>query len=153
MPPAVVQSGDGGAVEELSPEEPVALFHRYCGECHDIPSPSPPNFLFGSPPRVRTSLASCSERIFFRLSMWQRGSAERSKTPMPPEPALRVHGLSAPSWASHPDLDRLRSHAGELIRAHGSTPPSLAEMTSRAYERLPPCLPGAGVEPARPRSR
>lgn len=153
MPTAVLQSGNGGAVEELSSEEPAAVFHRYCGECHDIPSPSPPNFLYGSPERVRASLESCAERIFFRLSMWQRVGAGRAKTPMPPEPALVVHGLSAPAWASHPDLDRLRRHAGELIRAHGGTPPRLAEMTSRAYERLPSCLPIAEDEPREARGR
>jgi len=153
MPPVIVRSGDGGAAEELSSEEPVAVFHRYCGECHDIPSPSPPNFLYGSPRRVRASLESCSERIFFRLSMWQRAGAGRAKTPMPPEPALVVHGLSASAWASHPDLDRLRRHAGELIRAHGDTPPRLAEMTSRAYERLPSCLPAAEEEPPETRGR
>ena len=151
MPPAVVRDGDGGAVEELSSEEPLAVFHRYCGECHDIPSPSPPNFLHGSPRRVRASLESCAERIFFRLSMWRRQGRERAKTPMPPEPALVVHGLSAPAWASHPDLDRLRRHAAELIRAQGDTPPRLAEMTSRAYERLSSCLPTADEGPSETR--
>lgn len=142
MPPAVLQNkSDARHPEKAAPEEPVALFHHYCGECHDIPSPSPPNFLYGSPERVRASLESCAERIFFRLSMWQRTGAGRAKTPMPPEPALVVHGLSAPAWAAHPDLDRLRRHAGESIRAHGDTPPRFAEMTSRAYELLPSCLP------------
>jgi hypothetical protein len=151
MPIAAVDSGAGGAgpeeaeAERLAqrfPEPALRAFFHYCATCHATAQTSPPNFLHGEPTEVRTSLARCAERIFFRLSMWQVSHDDRPKTAMPPVQALRRLHLDPAEWPGNPDLMLLRQHAADLLKGQTGAAPRLEDLTARGYENLRECLPG-----------
>ena len=121
----------------------VALFQRYCAQCHRTRDSFPPNFLAGPPGEVRAKLAQCAERIFVRVKMWELGPAARVKTPMPPVYALHRYHISPDQWPQHPDLAALRDHAGEILRSQTGRDPRLEDLMARHYEHLRGCLPAA----------
>jgi hypothetical protein len=134
LPPPVLETGR--AVADF-PEPAVRALYQYCGRCHATPEVSPPNFLYGDAERVRANLASCAERIFYRLDLWRLPGPERSKTPMPPVHALPSLGLTP----GDPHLDLLRQHAAGLLRKETGREPRLADLEIRGYESLRSCLP------------
>lgn len=119
------------------PEPAIRALYQYCGRCHATPEVSPPNFLFGDEQRVRSNLAHCAERIFYRLDLWRLPGAERPKTPMPPVHALPALGLSE----GDPRLGLLRRHAAGLLRQETGKEPRLEDLEGRGYESLRSCLP------------
>src|SRR5262245_6893017 len=72
MPPAKTdetsgrnESDNSATARQVNPA--IKVFYRDCAPCHGTSEPTPPNFLFGNPEEVRTRLAQCAERIYFRL--------------------------------------------------------------------------------------
>lgn len=115
---------------------PVGLFRQHCGQCHDTPEPSPPNFLHGDARTVAAHLDQCAPRIVYRLSMWDVAEPHRGKTPMPPLSALA--GQDGAAWAGSATRRQLLDHALELARTRGL---ALERIVTQPFERLPPCLP------------
>lgn len=140
LPPPVLEDGAGAGGEAFT-EASVQAFFRYCALCHDTSAPSPPNFLHGPPQQVRSSLAHCAERIFFRLGMWRLADEARPKTPMPPVNALPAMRLSSEDWPASPDLAVLEEYVAGLLAAESGRPPAVEELEARGYERLRECLP------------
>ncbi|HEX4960364.1 MAG TPA: hypothetical protein VF173_05970 [Thermoanaerobaculia bacterium] len=135
--------GEAAESERLGarfPEPAIRTFFRYCSTCHATDQSSPPNFLHGEPAEVKSRLAQCAERIYFRLGMWQLPHDERPKTAMPPINALRRLHLEPADWPQSPDLLLLREHAAALLHAQTGAPPRLEELTARGYENLRECL-------------
>lgn len=117
-----------------------AAFHRYCGECHRGTDRAPPNFLLGSTDEVEAKLRHCAPRIYYRLSMWRAGDA-RTKTPMPPEIALRRFHVPEASWRDGGALSGLMLSIDERLQAEGSAQTGEA-LLRQGYESLRACLPG-----------
>lgn len=140
MPPAVVEEL-GTAGPDDFPEPAVKALYQYCARCHATPEVSPPNFLYGDPAKVRTNLARCAERIFFRLDVWRLPAGTWPKTPMPPVHALESLGRTPESWPGDPALALLRQHAAGLLRAETGAEPRLEGLEARGYENLRSCLP------------
>jgi len=136
LPPPVLETGGTVGPSDF-PEPAVQALYQYCGNCHAKPEVSPPNFLYGDVERVRTNLARCAERIFYRLDLWRLPAPDRSKTPMPPVHALSALGLAP----GDPRLALLRQHAAGLLRKETGQEPRLADFESRGYESLRSCLP------------
>lgn len=134
LPPPSLETP--GAVADF-PEPAIRALYQYCGRCHATPEVSPPNFLFGDERRVRSNLAHCAERIFYRLDLWRLPVPERSKTPMPPVHALAALGLTE----GDPRLGLLRQHAAGLLRQETGKEPLLEDLEGRGYESLRRCLP------------
>jgi hypothetical protein len=139
MPPPLLDAGAGGGGGPFAAAG-IKTFYRYCALCHETPEPTPPNFLYGPPERVRANLAHCAERIFFRLGMWRLTPDERPKTPMPPTNALPGLHLSAASWPQDPDLEALRRYVTGLLTGETGRAPSLEALDSRGYDSLRACL-------------
>ena len=138
LPPPLLETG--GTTADF--EEPaIRALYQYCGRCHATPEVSPPNFLYGDQERVRTNLARCAERIFYRLDLWRLPAPERSKTPMPPVQALPTLGLTP----GDQHLALLRQHAASLLRKETGREPRLADLETRGYENLRTCLRGDGM--------
>ncbi len=142
LPPPVLEP-DGAAGPDDFPEPAVKALYSYCARCHATPEVSPPNFLYGDAASVRSNLAHCAERIFFRLDVWRLPAAERPKTPMPPIHSLAGLGLATESWPDDPVLDLLRQHAAGLLRTQIGAAPRLEALEARGYENLQSCLPPA----------
>jgi hypothetical protein len=134
LPPPVLETR---ATTADFAEPAVRSLYQYCGRCHANPEVSPPNFLYGDEQRVRTNLAHCAERIFYRLDLWNLPPTDRPKTPMPPIHALAALGLQP----ADPRLAPLRQHAAGLLRQETGKEPRLAELQARGYENLRNCLP------------
>lgn len=123
-------------------EANLALFHDYCGSCHGTPESFPPNFLTGDAPQVKTRLAHCAERIFYRLSLWQMDEQAQSRIPMPPRQVLPGFGIAPDEWAQHPDLAALRAQAAIVLTRDTGAAPDIHAMHARGYDKLRSCLPG-----------
>ncbi|HEY5906440.1 MAG TPA: hypothetical protein VIZ31_00275, partial [Vicinamibacteria bacterium] len=140
FPPAVLDEHDRSG--ESTPPRGAGLqaLQRYCGRCHETSDVFPPNFLHGSDGEVEAKVARCAERILYRVSMWGLPAADRPKTPMPPESTLAILQVSAAEWPSHPDLERVREYAAELLRKRQGRPPTVQELSERGYPNLETCL-------------
>lgn len=123
---------------ELRHRGPMLSFRRYCGACHGNDTLFPPGFLHGEAPTVTASVAQCAERIYFRLSMWQRRIEDRVVSPMPPVQGLSLAGTSAEAWRQSETLERLTAYARDLLVAQGREP---GEVLQRGYQVSRPCLP------------
>jgi hypothetical protein len=134
LPSPVLETGETTA--DFA-EPAVRSLYQYCGRCHATPEVSPPNFLYGDEQRVRSNLAHCAERIFYRLDLWNLPATDRPKTPMPPVHSLPALGLEL----GDPRLAPLRQHAAGLLRQETGRDPRLAELEARGYENLRSCLP------------
>jgi hypothetical protein len=117
-----------------------AAFHRYCGECHRGADRAPPNFLLGSADEVEAKLRHCAPRIYYRLSMWHRAGHARTKTPMPPEIALRRFGVAEAAWRDGGALSGLLLSIDERLQAQGSAHTG-ETLLQQGYESLRACLP------------
>jgi len=127
-----------------------AGFHRYCGECHREADRAPPNFLLGSADEVEAKLKHCAPRIYYRLAMWHRAADARSKTPMPPEIALRRHSVDEAAWRDGGALSGFLLSINERLQSEGSAQSGEA-LLRHGYESLRPCLPDASAAvPAHP---
>jgi hypothetical protein len=136
MPAPVPETGRTASAADFAEPAVRDLFH-YCARCHATPEASPPNFLYGDAQRVRTNVARCAERIFYRLDVWRLPATEWPKTPMPPVHALSSLGLAA---GTDPALALIRQQAADLLRAETGREPRLAELEARGYESLRSCL-------------
>lgn len=146
LAPARLEDGSApGAPPAVGTEQPdtraVALFARYCAQCHRTRDTFPPNFLTGPPTQVRVNLAQCAERIFFRLSMWGVQPEARLKSPMPPVYALLGVGITDEQWPDHRDLQALRDYVGGVLRSETGRDPRPEDLMTRSYEHLRTCLP------------
>jgi len=144
LPPAAVDEHPDDRVLRQAAAQGAAEaeqgFYRYCSLCHQTNDRSPPNFLHGTSAQVRDNLAQCAERLYVRLAMWGQPPYDRSKTPMPPVPALEELGLSAAYWPDSPELDGLQHYVADLLRSQTGREPVLEELEARGYENLRPCL-------------
>jgi len=118
-----------------------AGFYRYCAECHLGSDRAPPNFLLGDADEVETKLKHCAPRIYFRLSMWRRGSEARAKTPMPPDVALRRFKLTDATWRDGGALSGLLLSVRERLRAETGSAEGAEALLRQSYETLRACLP------------
>ncbi len=139
MPPPLLESAGAAGLDDFS-EPAVRTLYRYCAGCHATPEVSPPNFLYGDVPAVRSNLAHCAERIFYRLAVWRLPENERPKTQMPPIHSLPGLGLAAETWPGAPYLALLQQHAASLVRAETGAAPRLEDLEARGYENLKSCL-------------
>ncbi len=116
----------------LEPHRATALrsLQRYCAPCHDSAERFPPNFLSGDLAAVQAKLTHCAARIEYRLGMWDVSPPERTKTPMPPELALRADQIDPARW---PALIQIRDYIRSL---RGTRPTVLPD-----YTQLETCLP------------
>ena len=117
------------------------VFQRYCAQCHHEDLAFPPNFLHGSPSKVKEEIDHCAERIFFRLEMWALAPHERQEAPMPPATALQRLHLSPEQWASHPDLAWLKSYTAAVLKSQGGKPTRLEDLATKGYDNLQACVP------------
>ena len=128
-----------------------AAFHRYCAECHLSAERAPPNFLLGDANEVEAKLRHCAPRIFYRLSMWQRGPEARAKTPMPPEISLRHFKLADGAWRDGGALSSLILSVNERLQTEAGSVQGGDALLRQSYESLRSCLPdeSAAALPAR----
>jgi len=135
-PPAV-------GTQKLAPPDGnpnLAPFLKFCSACHRSNDPFPPNFLAGNAREAMRRIAHCSERIQYRLAMWDLDTAARPKTPMPPRGFVGLDSATLAHWTSD-SLTRLR-HALENIAAQNAQPlPARETIRSRSYVELRRCLP------------
>jgi hypothetical protein len=75
----------------------------------------PPGFLGATAASAHAGITQCAERIYYRLSMWARDPAQRSKSPMPPAQSLRATGHTVSEWRSGPELAGLLQIARDLL--------------------------------------
>jgi hypothetical protein len=148
LPAAAVDDHPDDAVLRRAAAQGVAEaeqgFYRYCALCHRTNERSPPNFLHGTPGEVRDHLAQCAERLYVRLAMWERPGHARSKTPMPPVPALAELGVNPSAWPESPELAGLQRYVADLLRSQTGRDPVLEELEARGYENLRTCLADPG---------
>lgn len=142
MPPPALDMPelDAGAITQSA----LQPFFRYCATCHLTHERFPPNFLTGDASRVEAALRQCAPRMLVRLSAWGIPTDQRTKSPMPPETALRALGTTRQQWVRSEALDRLRSYVEVLTRQGQAS--GAAEMSQGNYEALPPCLPSAHTQ-------
>ena len=120
-------------------ENPQA-FATFCAACHASAARFPPNFLTGKTEAGESGIAHCAERIAFRLAMWDRPAAARTKSPMPPEGWLRGAGWSPAAWRDGAPQAALRDHLAGLLAMRGTSTRQVEQQGRRAYETLQPCL-------------
>jgi hypothetical protein len=118
----------------------IKLFYRDCVPCHRTPEPTPPNFLFGDSEPVRSALAQCAERIYFRLDMWRLDPEDRPKTPMPPARDFDGLRLSEQKSFQTANLDKLKDYVATLLRNEKGQRLDLEQFASRSYPQLRSCL-------------
>ncbi|MEE9210539.1 MAG: hypothetical protein V3U23_08800 [Kiloniellales bacterium] len=138
----IVPTGAAGAPDPFAPARHA--FAAYCAACHASAAPFPPNFLYGETGPSGDAITQCGERIAFRLAMWDRPEAGRTKSPMPPESWLRGAGLTARQWHDGAALAALRDHVAGLLVLTGTSTGQVEMRGQRAYEGLKPCLAGSG---------
>jgi hypothetical protein len=105
---------------------------KRCAICHDNQIGVPPNFLSGTPSEVKGKLSHCSERIFYRLSMWHLAESERGKTPMPPVATLE---MPEEEWEGSAELRAMRTYMRGELKERAT------DITKRDFATLRECLP------------
>lgn len=144
LPATLVESPSLHLTREAGEPDPAAASRRafgaYCAICHASGDPFPPNFLRGESGVVGNAIAQCSERIAYRLAMWDRAEDERNKTPMPPRSFLQSVGLSEQAWRSSASFAELRRHISGLLAIAGSSTRQVEFIGGQAYQDLQPCL-------------
>ena len=106
-------------------------FVRQCSQCHSDDTAFPPGFLRGDAARVRANLATCAQRMLYRLEMNRLPAAARPKTPMPPPAAAHVAAFLQSS-----DLAAMRDMLQRLLQAR-SAPGK--DVLAQPYATLAPC--------------
>lgn len=117
---------------------PALPFEPACGACHHAAEITPPNFLYGTAERVNASLDACAPRIHVRMAMHDVAVREREKSPMPPDQVA-----SGEPRAADTTLIPLRRAIEERLRREYGRVPAVAELLSKGYESLRPCLPAS----------
>jgi mono/diheme cytochrome c family protein len=106
-------------------------FLRQCSQCHSENTAFPPGFLHGDESRVRANLATCAQRMRYRLEMNRLPPAARPKTPMPPPAAAHAAAL-----LQSPDLAAMRDLLERLLQARGAPGD---DVLAQPYATLEPC--------------
>lgn len=106
-------------------------FLRQCSQCHAENTAFPPGFLYGDESQVRAKLATCAQRMRYRLEMNRLPPAARPKTPMPPPAAAH-----AAAFLSSPDLAAMRELLDRLLQARGAPG---EDVLAHPYATLAPC--------------
>jgi mono/diheme cytochrome c family protein len=144
MPPIALDAAapdPGGASGVPASTAPARqAFATYCTACHATAGPFPPNFLSAGTSSGGDAIAHCAERIAFRLAMWDRPAAARTKSPMPPESWLRGAGWNPAAWRDGAPRAALREHLAGLLARAGISTRQVEQRGRRAYETLQPCL-------------
>jgi mono/diheme cytochrome c family protein len=109
-------------------------FYVHCARCHGGDQPFPPNFMNGDNNAVQRKVRQCADRILYRLSMWQIDSAQRTKTPMPPETMLPTDAIH---WVQGNALAAMRAYVVPFTDPLLRRAPD--EWLGRSYESLPTC--------------
>ena len=141
-PPIVFAAGS--TTTRTSDEERGLLgrFRARCGTCHGTPAAPPPNFLFGTIEQQIGSLKSCSQRILYRLSLWDRSAGSRPRQAMPPPQTLASVGITEDAWRASPELYALKRSASDLLSSTESREGTLVTtILARDYDSLASCLP------------
>jgi hypothetical protein len=129
-----------------APTRPTGAFYRHCAACHLSADRVPPNFLHGDSGQVERQLAHCAERLAVRLAMWRSAPEARTKTPMPPPPALRREGFAGDTaWRDGAELAQLDAYVAGVLREQTGHGEALAQLLARDYESLRPCLPATSA--------
>ena len=118
----------------------VGALGRHCASCHRTASPSPPNFLQGSPTEIEAQLRICAPRIAYRLGMWSIAEADRAKLPMPPLPALDAASLGEREWTASADYRALQRYVDGLLAVAGAPSGGALIASTSDYGDLPACL-------------
>lgn len=121
-------------VHAATADSGLHYFYVHCARCHGTNQAFPPNFMSGDTDAVHRKIRQCADRILYRLSMWQVESAQRPKTPMPPETMLAT---DATHWAQGNALAALRAYVAPLADPTLRRAPD--EWLGRSYESLPSC--------------
>jgi hypothetical protein len=143
--PQILTDGDAddhNGIDRTVTSADLKLFQHYCGSCHHEPEPFPPNFLHGSPGRVKEQIGYCAQRILFRLEMWGLPPGERPEAPMPPVAGLVRLDVSPGQWPGHADLAKLKAYAASRAYPDGRMPAKPAWL-AQDYDTLQECLPRA----------
>jgi hypothetical protein len=137
LPPATVDKDLDGILRKqfvtLRASGGLASLYRHCDQCHSGEQVFPPGFLRGTERQVLDQVKACVPRMLRRLSMWQQVPSLRSKSPMPPEHALRALG--------HEPVDWINSAGGrELLEFLRRLAPTARGDPEADYAALPQCV-------------
>jgi hypothetical protein len=144
MPPAKTdetsgnESDNSATAQQVDPA--IKVFYRDCAPCHRTSEPTPPNFLFGNREEVRTRLAQCAERIYFRLDMWRLNPEDRPKTPMPPAREFGRRRLTDQTSSQRANLEKLKDYVATLLRNEKGQKLDVDRIAGRSYPQLRSCL-------------
>ena len=121
----------------------VDTLNDYCSFCHRTVDPFPPNFLTGDASLVGDKVQHCAQRMYYRLSMWQKDENRRLKTPMPPFGIIKnkVHKMS--DWTEGSDYRSLLHGLRSILLEQSDVKPH--ELLQKPYSQLRSCLPVAGI--------
>ena len=106
-------------------------FLRQCSQCHSDDTAFPPGFLHGDALQVRANLATCAQRMLYRLEMNRLPAAARPKTPLPPPAAAH-----AAAFLQSSDLAAMRGVLDRLLQARSTTG---QDVLAHPYSTLAPC--------------
>jgi len=115
-------------------------FARYCAECHAGSMTEAANFMNPARGSPADAIAQCSERIAFRLALWDWPEALRPVPPMPPADWFAVESIDPDAWAAGEARAVLRVYMAGLLALTGSSSARVEQTGSLDYERLRPCL-------------
>lgn len=138
MPQAESESESSLTDEQLAQiVGPAAPFMKECSVCHRNTGGFPPNFLTGSVSEIQKQLSNCSERIWYRISMYDQPANSRGQSPMPPVARLHSIGVTEDQWRMGASSRNLRDAAATILKAKGITPP---DPKTASYHTLPACF-------------
>ncbi|HRP23552.1 hypothetical protein [Thauera sp.] len=129
--PAPPQPADLAQSRTLHWPADLQPFLRQCSQCHAENTAFPPGFLHGDEARVRANLATCAQRMRYRLEMNRLPPAARPKTPMPPPAAAH-----AAAFLQSPDMAAMRDLLERLLQARGAPG---EDVLAHPYTTLAPC--------------
>lgn len=116
---------------------PLLTFRRYCGACHGSDTTFPPGFLRGEGEAILSTVAHCAERIYYRLSMWNRPTDRQGAPPMPPPQGLSLADSTPDDWRRSESLERLTAYTRKLLLDEGRDPDALLD---ERYQAARACL-------------
>ena len=112
-----------------------------CAICHGMSATPPPNFLFGTIEQQLDRIKNCSQRILYRLSLWDQSAGSRSKQAMPPPQFLASNGITEDAWRVSPELHALKRLVSDLLSStEGRDETVETKILARDYDSLASCL-------------